>query len=92
MNIPVAAEESILLSDMSDEQCIAFLANNGIEIPTAYDESMSWMPFIRTIIEKVEENPNVQFAFGYFPALDLAYQIKDAVNTYYNRSTTYTVR
>lgn len=77
------ALEPARLSELSDDDCVAFLESNNIEIPETYDDSMSWMPFIHAIIEIVENEPTAEFAFGYGVALEFAYEIKTAVNAYY---------
>jgi hypothetical protein len=72
-----------LLSSLSDEECVAFLENNGVTIPEIYDDESEWLPFIRQVIQKVEENPDAEFLFGYTVPLQFAYEIKRVVNEYY---------
>ena len=76
------AVEQDSISNLSDEECVAFLENNGIEIPETYSEDMSWLPFVQFVIKQVEDDPDVEFAFGYSVALNFAYEIKAAVNAY----------
>lgn len=77
------ASDNELLSDLSDEECIEFLTDYGVAIPTG---NVNWMQFIRFVIASVEENPNAEFLFGYTVALEFAEKIKIAVNEYYGIS------
>lgn len=81
--IPVCAEDKPMLSSFSDAEIVEFLESEGIEIPALYSADMSWMTFIRFVIETVEVNPAAEFTFGYVVAEEFAYAIKAAANTYY---------
>ena len=71
------------LSTLTDEECIAFLEDSGVEIPAILDDDISWALFVRTIIEKVEANPDVQFFYSYSVIAEFASDIKSAVIDYY---------
>lgn len=80
---PAMAVDQPRLSNITDDECIDFLEDYGVDIPGNQSENESWIPFIRAIIRAVEENPETGFAFGYTVALRFAYEIKAAVNEYY---------
>lgn len=75
----VNAAEEHPLSEMSDEDCIAFVSEHGIAIPQWYDTDLEWAPFIRMVISMVEKDPNVSFGFGHTDLLMFAEGIKVAV-------------
>lgn len=72
-----------LLSELTDDECIAFLKSSGVEIPALFEEESTWAVFIRSTIEQVEENPHVSFPYGYTVLANFANDIKRAVNEYY---------
>lgn len=78
-----AAEETVILSELSDSECIAFIKEHGVEIPDDYEDELSWAPFVKYTIACVEENPSVVFAYNYPVTRDFANAIKDVVNAYY---------
>lgn len=77
------AQSSNLLSEMSEEECVAFLKEKGVEIPGEFDDELAWGAFAKGIIEQVETNPNIAFPFGYSVLLGFANDIKSVVNDYY---------
>lgn len=77
------AEEMQTLSEMSDVECIAFLHENEVTIPRWHETELEWAPFIKAVILRVEENPNVTFGFGHTDLLDFAEDIKTAVIAHY---------
>jgi hypothetical protein len=83
-----AAEEQIRLSEMTDGECLEFVETNGIVIPQWYENEIEWVPFIRAVISKVEENPGTSFGFGHTDLLDFAESIKCAVIEYYGEQRT----
>ena len=80
----VSAEDTAALSEMSIEECIAFLKANGVEIPDELYTELEWGVFAKEIIAQVEEDPNVAFPFGYSVLLQFANDIRFAVIKYYN--------
>lgn len=54
-----------------------------MEIPPLFEDEMYWALFVRTTIERIEENPNVEFLYGYSVLSKFANDIKTAVNEYY---------
>lgn len=83
MMAPAYAMDKATLSSLSDAEIMAFLADNEIEPPALFSPEMSWIPFIRFVIDEVEANPVAEFTFGYVVAENFAYEIKAAVNAYY---------
>lgn len=73
------AEEPKELSEMTDEDCIAFVHTYDIKIPQWYENDIEWAPFIRKVISMVEENPNVSFGFGHTDLLDFAEAIQQTI-------------
>ena len=86
LSLETYASEHEYLSDMSESECIEFIKQYGVEIPSDYDEA-TWGPFVKKIIRLVEENPDHQFTYNYTVTLAFANAIKDAVNQHYNVST-----
>lgn len=80
--------ESILLSELSDVECIAFIKDRGVVIPEAYEDEMDSVEFARYVITRVEEDPEAVFSFGYQFLTDFANEIKAVVNDYYQTSQT----
>lgn len=54
-----ADETRKYLSEMSEEECIAFLANSGIEIPADFQNYDKIGDFVKETITAVEENPDI---------------------------------
>lgn len=77
------SENSVVLSELSDEECVAFLKSHGVEIPNIYEDEIMCVPFARTVIIYVEEDPNAEFIFNYHVLEEFANDIKIAVNQYY---------
>ena len=76
-------EELAVLSELSDEELLAFLENAGVDIPTVYSTPEEYLPFARHIIEELENNPDAFFGFGYAFLTAFAESIKEAVLDYY---------
>lgn len=79
---PALATSKNALSEMSEQQCLEFIKQYNIQIPSDYTEEM-WAPFVKEVIKTVELNPEYEFAFNYSVTLAFANAIKDAVNDYY---------
>lgn len=74
------------LSDMSDEECVAFSELHGVEIPEIYLNDPALGTFIRSVILEVEKNPYIYFVVGDSRIADFSNAIKDVVNAYYGIS------
>lgn len=80
----VAADETgILLSNLTPGECIAFLKEAGVDIPDDYEDELEWGTFAKDIIQAVEVNPSITFAFNYSVTQSFANAIKKTVNEYY---------
>lgn len=74
---------NMILSELNDEECIAFLEENGVTVPALSEDSLLTVSFARYVIKSLEENPQKTFVFGNPVLSDFAYEIKCAVNNYY---------
>lgn len=79
-------EEKALLSAMTEEECLVFISNQGVNIPIELQKYEKLGELVKEIICTVENNPEQVFAFNYHIVLEFANNIKIAVNTYYGRN------
>ena len=79
----LAGEETLRLSDLSEEECVVFIKEHNVSIPQAFNDDIICGTCVRMIIKQVEDNPNVLFAFGSANLLKFATDIKAVVNQYY---------
>lgn len=87
VNSATASDNTLpLLSELSDEDCLLFLEENGIEMPSAFSNEGTWLQFVRQIISKVEGDPNTIIPYNSFAMFWCTSDIKDAVNAYYGVS------
>ena len=73
------------LSEMSPEEQVAFVENQGIKYPS-YTNADDWTDTIVRIIKHVEEDPNYSIVYSYYESLRFGEEIKKAVNEYYGRT------
>jgi hypothetical protein len=72
------------LSQLSEEECIDFIVENGVEIPGEFVDSPELGVYVKGIIQAVEADPNCSFDYiNYAVAFDFAESIKTLVNDYY---------
>lgn len=76
-------ETQIRLSELSEEECIAFIKSRGLQIPDTLANYSSLGTFIKNIIVTIEEDPHYQFVINYPVTYEFANQIKALVNDYY---------
>ena len=76
-------KELPVLSELSDEELLAFLQNYDVAIPSGFQEHEQFFPFVRYVIQLVENNSNVSFYFGYLYMCRFAERIKAATLLYY---------
>jgi len=70
-NMQVKANETQkYFSEMSEEECIAFLADSGIENPADFQNYDKIGDFVKETITAVEENSNISFTYNYPGTLD----------------------
>ena len=81
---PAYAEENSVtaLSDLSEQECIAFIKAYGVSIPNDYTEE-EWAPFVKSVIKTVEANPAHSFSFNYSVTQKFVEDIQQAVWAYY---------
>lgn len=88
MSVPVFAtsRNQDLPSSFSDEELLTFLENYDLDIPDKEENRTVFLSFARNIIQQVEKQPDVQFAFNNTAMLKTAKDIKNAVNNYYGNT------
>ncbi len=70
------------LSQMSEEECLAFVERNGVNIPDEFADSPKLGNLVKNIIRQVDKNPEHEFSYNYHITLDFAEDIKALVNNY----------
>ena len=84
--IPTAAAEETkpILSEMSDADLLAFLDENGVELPQRlYSDPAKVLQYARETIAEIEENPVIRYNFGNSELQRFSTEAQTAVNTYY---------
>ena len=84
-------ENTIILSNMTEQECLNFLRECGVVIPNGVDED-DLAKFAKRVISKVEKEPNAKFAINYEPTLAFAEAIRLAVNQYYEKTEIQSIR
>jgi hypothetical protein len=72
------------LSEMSDQELIAFLAANDVSVPQELAENPHFPTVLRNLVAAVEENPYTPLDYSYTVMQAFAETVQIAVNTYYN--------
>ncbi len=73
-----------LLSQMTDEELMAFVEENDVEIHSDfYHPAFPLAAFIREVVTKLEQDPNYMFAYGYTRYYEIIDALRPAVNEYY---------
>lgn len=72
------------LLELSDEECLKVLVENGLEIPNEYSEYSDVSGFVKKIVENVIETPMRTSWYNYKPAQEFAEQIREVVLKYEN--------
>ena len=78
------SDELLILSELSDEELLFFLAENGVEIPSDFHSDEECIAFVRQTVRAAEKNSNVQFFYGFKYLQNFSDAIIEAVNNYYN--------
>ena len=84
MSASAHEEEFLYLSEMSDEELLSFLAENGLEIPVQFETEAEGLCFVRHIITVLEANIDAPLGFGYFYLQKFADQLQAAITNYYS--------
>lgn len=71
-----------ILSEMPDEELLAFLEESGVVIPEVYESDEDCIAFVRYVIGKVEEDYSARFHYGATYLASFAESIKAAVVEY----------
>lgn len=72
-----------LLSEMSEEECIAFIVSKGLEIPRELLDYSALGRFVKYVITAVEVNPDKTFLINDRVLFEFANEIKNIVNLHY---------
>ena len=81
-----------ILSEMSDTECVEFITENDIEIPSAFIDYPGLGAFVKKIICAVEINPNYPIIYNYGVTRDFVENIKTLVNDYYCATLNYSLQ
>ncbi|MCL2675877.1 MAG: hypothetical protein FWE84_04760 [Firmicutes bacterium] len=71
------------LSEMSEEECVEFIIENGVYIPKEYVDLPELGGFVKSIIQRIEEKPYYMFVYGDPENQYFCDSIKATVNDYY---------
>ena len=77
----------VILSNLTDEECVSFLKNAGVVFPYDEDDWSLWGPIVKEMISLVETNPAHIFVYNFSKTQELANNIKAVVNAYYGINT-----
>ena len=80
----IELEERPLLSSLSEEECLSFISDCGVEIPEEFQNVSVLGSFVKDTIVAVEQDPDVTFAYNYSVTYLLAENIKAEVKEYYS--------
>ncbi len=75
-----------LLSLMTDDECLDFIIQNNIEIPSGLEDETKLKSFVKHIINAVESNPEYNCVYNFDKTQKFAEDIKKLVNDYYEIS------
>ena len=70
------------LSQLSEDECLRFIASRGIEIPNNLD-TKNIGSFVKELITQSEKYPQSPSGFSYTVTVEFAEAIRKAVNEYY---------
>lgn len=71
------------LSSMSEDECMSFITQNNISIPSSLDNEESLKKLVKSSIEIIENDPNYEFVYNFNDTQKFVNDIKDLVNNYY---------
>ena len=73
-----------ILSEMSDQELMAFLAANDVSVPPELAVNPHFFTILHNIVSGVENDPHKHFLYNYTVMLTFAQEVQAAVNRYYN--------
>lgn len=76
-------DATVPLSQLTEEECLAFIVSQGLQIPEELQEYEGIGEFVKDVIVSAENNPDVVFVYNYGVTLKFANDIKEIVNNYY---------
>lgn len=71
------------LSEFSDIELLQFLDDNNINVPTVYKNASDSIPFVRTIIERLESGSSMNIRYECYALMEFSNNIQVAVKNYY---------
>ena len=83
-NMPLFKHSSVILSQMSEVECIEFIVENGVDIPDGFADNPGLGEFVKSIIQAVEINPGFMLVRNNNVVLVFFKSIKTLVNNYYS--------
>ena len=83
-SINTFASESYDFANFTEEEAIAFVEQNNIEIPEEFLGLDDFHAFTLQLIKESYNNPNVEFCFSYNVTQRYAEEIRSTVNSYIN--------
>ena len=79
----IKGNDNIILSQMSDQDCLKFILENGVELPSYLENENNIASFVKKIIINVEQNPNYFITYNHTELYSFVERIKNLVNDYY---------
>lgn len=76
-------DDTTILSELSDEECIEFIVSRGVNIPSDFINSPDLGKIVKSKIEIIEVDPSYEFHYNYDVTLNFANEIKNVVNEFY---------
>ncbi|MHB8061747.1 MAG: hypothetical protein ACYDG2_03800 [Ruminiclostridium sp.] len=81
-NLTTYEQSGQKLSELSEDECLAFISSRGIDIPAGLDTE-NIRAFVKEIISQSEKNPQSPGGYSYTATMEFAEDIRKAVNEYY---------
>lgn len=76
-------EDKVILSEMSEKECLRFIASKGVVIHEEFRDKPELGSFVKELIALIEKYPEYPASYSYTVLHNFAQQIKKAVNDYY---------
>lgn len=76
-----------ILSHMTEDECLDFIIQNNITIPSSLDDETTLKSLVKETIQQVEANSNYVFSYNFGDTQKFVEDIKNLVNNYYGIST-----
>lgn len=79
----VSASTNATLCEKSEAECVEFIVEHNVSIPSDFINNSELGKFVKEIIVEVEKNPDVEFFYNYGATQEFAENIKTAVLSRY---------